>query len=126
MELYNVCCEVCSTVISFVKLNISFNFSNKTINIIINIYFTIGKNLDYAAKYFLAHLRLSRLLIRLRGVGYEEFCRSRRVDSTLRDLQKSSYPTKAELNNCFIIHSKCFPVLEGVLPFRSLFFGSPK
>ena len=36
------------------------------------------------------------------------------VDSTLRDLQNSSYATKAEFNNCFIIHSKYFPVLEGV------------
>ena len=66
-------------------------------------------------------------------VGYEEFCRSRRVssteaevDNTLRDLQNSSYPTKAEFNNCFIILSKYFPVLNGVSPFRSLFFCSPK
>ena len=44
------------------------------------------------------------------------------VDNTLRDLQNSSYPTKAEFNNCFIIHSKYFPVLDGVSPFRSLFF----
>ena len=28
------------------------------------------------------------------------------VDNTLRDLQNSSYPTKAEFNNCFIVHSK--------------------
>ena len=42
------------------------------------------------------------------------------VDNTLRDLQNSSYPTKAEFNNCFIIHSKYFPVLNGVSPFRSL------
>ena len=28
------------------------------------------------------------------------------VDNTLRDLQNSSYPAKAEFNNCFIIHSK--------------------
>ena len=28
------------------------------------------------------------------------------VDNTLRDLNNSSYDTKAELNNCFIIHSK--------------------
>ena len=35
-------------------------------------------------------------------------------------------PTKAEFNNCFIIHSKYFPVLNGVSPFRSLFFCSPK
>ena len=48
------------------------------------------------------------------------------VDNTLRDLQNSSYPTKAEFNNSFIIHSKYFPVLKGVLPFRSLFFCSPK
>ena len=27
------------------------------------------------------------------------------VDNTLRDLQNSSYPMKAEFNNCFIIHS---------------------
>ena len=26
----------------------------------------------------------------------------------LRDLQNSPYPTKAEFNNCFIIHSKYF------------------
>ena len=30
------------------------------------------------------------------------------VDNTLRDLQNSSYSTKAEFNNCFIIHSKYF------------------
>ena len=29
-----------------------------------------------------------------------------KVDNTLRDLQNSSYPTKAVFNNCFIIHSK--------------------
>ena len=39
------------------------------------------------------------------------------VDNTLRDLQNSSYPTKAEFNNCFMIHSKYFPVLKGVSPF---------
>ena len=27
------------------------------------------------------------------------------VDNTLQDLQDSSYPMKAEFNNCFIIHS---------------------
>ena len=47
------------------------------------------------------------------------------VENTLRDLQNSSYPTKAEFNNCLIIHSKYFPVLKGVSPFRSLFFRSP-
>ena len=45
------------------------------------------------------------------------------VDSTLQDLQNSSYPTKAKFNSCFIIHSKYFPVLKGVSPFRSLFFS---
>ena len=48
------------------------------------------------------------------------------VDNTLRDLQNFSYPAKAELNNCFIIHSKYFPVLKGVSQFRSLFFRSLK
>ena len=28
------------------------------------------------------------------------------MDNTLRDLQNSLYPTKAEFINCFIIHSK--------------------
>ena len=48
------------------------------------------------------------------------------VDNTLGDLQNSSYPTKAEFNNCFIIHSKYLHVFKGVSPFRSLFFCSPK
>ena len=30
----------------------------------------------------------------------------------LRGLQNYSYPTKAEFNNCFIIHSKYFPFFE--------------
>ena len=47
------------------------------------------------------------------------------VDNTFWDLQNSSYPTKAEFNNCFIIHSKYLLVLKGVSPFRSLFFRSP-
>ena len=47
------------------------------------------------------------------------------VDNTLRDLQNSSYPTKAEFNNCFIIHSKYFLLLKGASPLRSLFFRSP-
>ena len=46
--------------------------------------------------------------------------------STAADLQNFSYPTKAELNNCFIIHSKYFPVLKEVSQFRSLFFRIPK
>ena len=46
------------------------------------------------------------------------------MDNTLRDLQNSSYPTKAEFNNCFIIHSKYFLLLQGVSPLRSLFFHS--
>ena len=60
-------------------------------------------------------------------VGYEEFCDqgSASVDNTLQDLQNSSYPTKAEFNNCFIIHSKYFLLLKGVLPLCSLFFCSP-
>ena len=34
------------------------------------------------------------------------------VDNTLRDLHNSSYDTKAEFNNCFIIHSKKIPSLK--------------
>ena len=48
------------------------------------------------------------------------------VDNTPRDLQNSSYPSKAEFSNCFIIYSKYFPALKKVSPFRSLFFSSRK
>ena len=34
------------------------------------------------------------------------------VDNILRDLQNSLNPTKAEFNNCFIIHSKYFQTLK--------------
>ena len=34
------------------------------------------------------------------------------VDNILRDLRNSSYPTKAEFNNCFIIHSKYFQTVK--------------
>ena len=47
------------------------------------------------------------------------------VDNNLRDLQNSSYPTKAEFNNYFIIHSNYFLLPKGVSPLRSLFFRSP-
>ena len=47
------------------------------------------------------------------------------VDNTLRDLQISSYLTKAKFNKCFIIHPKYFLLLKGVSPLRSLFFRSP-
>ena len=59
-------------------------------------------------------------------VGYEETdqggCYPQRpkveVDNALRDLQNSSYPTKAELNNCFIIHSKYFLPLKVIFALR--------
>ena len=41
-------------------------------------------------------------------------------------LKSSSYLTNAEFNNCFISHSKYFPVLKGVSPFPSLLFCLPK
>ena len=53
------------------------------------------------------------LTINERGwVSYKELWKSRRVlstastDNTLRDLHNSSYDTKSEFNNCFLIHSK--------------------
>ena len=48
-----------------------------------------------------------------------------RLSRTWRILQNSSYPTKAEFNNCFNIHSKYILLLKGVSPLRSLFFRSP-
>ena len=34
------------------------------------------------------------------------------VDNIFRDLQNSSYPTKAKFNNFFIIHSKYFQTVK--------------
>ena len=34
-------------------------------------------------------------------------------DNILRDMQNSSYPTKAKFSNSFIIHSKYFQTLTG-------------
>ena len=45
------------------------------------------------------------------GGGYPQRPKAE-VDNILRDLQNFSYPTKAEFNNCFIIHSKYFPFLK--------------
>ena len=46
------------------------------------------------------------------------------VDNILRDLQNSSYPTKAEFNNCFISHSKYFQ--ENLVEQREFFeYTSP-
>ena len=42
------------------------------------------------------------------------------VDNNLRDLQNSSYPTKAEFNYAFI-HSKYLPVLEVDSPCPQVF-----
>ena len=41
-----------------------------------------------------------QLLLNSVFIGYEEFCRLRRVLSTFLDLQNSSYPMKAEFSNC--------------------------
>ena len=38
---------------------------------------------------------------------------STEADNILRDLQNSSYPSKAKFNNCFTIHSKYFQTLKG-------------
>ena len=43
------------------------------------------------------------------------------VDNTLRDLQNSSYPTKAEFNNCFIIQNIIFAQTCKLLAAISLF-----
>ena len=80
----------------------------------------------------MVHRSLYLAIIEWGWVGYEEFCRSKRVlstgakvDNTLQDLQNSSYSTKAKFNNCFIIHSKYFLLLKLVSPVSSLFFRSP-
>ena len=47
----------------------------------------------------------------MKNYGYRAGCYPlSEADNTLRDLNNSSYDTKAEFNNCFIIHSKQFLV----------------
>ena len=46
------------------------------------------------------------------------------ADNTLRDLHNSSYHTKAEFNNCFIIHSKYFQSFK--IFFNRVLSGSRK
>ena len=48
------------------------------------------------------------------------------VDNTLRVLQNSSYPSKAEFNNCFIIYSTYFPVLNKEFCHFALCFSAHK
>ena len=49
------------------------------------------------------------------------------MDNTLRDLQNSSYPTKAKFNNCFNIHSKYFPVFKAIfLLIKNNIISSPR
>ena len=55
----------------------------------------------------------SRCSSRPKGAGREGRRAKAKVDNTLQDLQNSSYPTKAEFSNCFIIHSKYFQTLKG-------------
>ena len=74
----------------------------------------------------LAWMRLSRIwrILQIKeGVIHRE--RRPRWITPPQDLQNSSYRTKAEFNNCFIIHTKYLLILKGVLPFHSLFFRSP-
>ena len=48
------------------------------------------------------------------------------VDNILRDLQNSSYPSRAEFNNCFIFHSKYLPVLKKFLVISLFVFSGTK
>ena len=43
------------------------------------------------------------------------------MDNTLRDLQNSSYPTQAEFNICFTIHSNIPPFLKEFCHFALCF-----
>jgi len=42
----------------------------------------------------------------MKNYGDRGGCYMASTDNTLRDLYNSSYDTKAEFNNCFIIHAK--------------------
>ena len=78
---------------------------------------------EIISNYWMRLSRIWRILQIKEGVIHRR--PKAEVDNTLRDLQNSSYPTKAAFNNCFIIHSKYFLLLKGVSPLRSLFFRSP-
>ena len=52
--------------------------------------------------------RETKIVLEIIEFGFRRISRMLqiKVDNTLRDLQNSSYPTKAEFNNCIIILSK--------------------
>ena len=83
--------------------------------------YACGLNQSETGKYF-------EWIIAIIEFGFRRIWRILRISEGVihRDLQNSSYPTKAKFNNCFIIHSKYSPVLKGVLPFRFCFFCSLK
>ena len=77
------------------------------------------------SNYWMRLSRIWRILQIKEGVIH----RGRRprwiTPSEICRMKNSSYPTKTEFNNCFIIHSKYFLLLKEVYPLRSLFFRSP-
>ena len=83
----------------------------------------INKGHYIISNYWMRLSRIWRILQIKEGVQYPQRPKAE-VDNTRRDLQHSSYPTKAEFNNCFVIHSKYFLLLKGVSSLRSLFFRS--
>ena len=48
----------------------------------------------------------------MKNYGDRGECYTASMNNTLRDFHNSSYDTKAEFNNCFIIHSKIIPSLK--------------
>ena len=85
--------------------------------------FPVAKNTTISSPGFLGQ-RFNNLQQADQGGCYPQRPKGE-VDNTLRNVQNSSYPTKSEFNTCFIIHSKCFLLLKGVSPLRSLFSCSP-
>ena len=65
------------------------------------------------SNYWMRLSRIWRILQVEEGVIHRGRGPRADLDNILRDLQNSSYSTKAEFNNCLIIHSKYFQTLKG-------------
>ena len=51
---------------------------------------------------------MDEVVYHLKNYGDIGGCQSASADNILLELNNSSYGTKAEFNNCFIVHSKLF------------------
>ena len=90
---FTVCLSVCLSVYS------SFNLPIRSI---------IRHKLKKYVRPSFNNYCMDEVVYHLKNYGDIGGCQSASADNILLELNNSSYGTKAEFNNCFIVHSKLF------------------